>query len=446
MSASYTVMEYLGIPLAAGLGGLAVILTVSIWLPLKLKHKFTSFLLPILLFLLPIFACIALCVWLFPVFDTLGDILVPSEYTARTTAGKIETVTDSDLGTFHFHNGALRAGEEIVIDGASYYVISEGKLTEGMHIAVEYAQFENNVILSWREVSEEEAQKIRVDNPYIEFEMHDEKPQPTVSEKDMRIGSRLEQIGFVGFVAYVVLTNAFSQKIKTFFANRDTAQSGEIKPYTAWLLFQLIPFVFMSLIIVGTVYLTGQSYALLILVIGGGGILVFTHINLFTLCGCSHYQNIVAEGAAEGHCNLVPMAEWICSDHSSRDIVFRAVDIYCALAAGNEVVIVFHLAYVPDAGGVLILYGKLKNSSCLVKPALPAVRVKLNAQIHVVYGVNRNQIIVLKELSCIAIALVYGEAGVALIARVSADQNYGAVVLLFRPHYKVKMALMQGCK
>ena len=282
MSASYTVMEYLGIPLAAGLGGLAIILTVSIWLPLKLKHKFTSYLLPILLFLLPIFACIALCIWLFPVFDTVGNILVSSEYTARTTAGRIETVTDSDLGTFHFHNGALRAGEEIVIDGASYYVISEGKLTEGMHIAVEYAQFENNVILSWREVSEEEAQKIHAENPYIEFEMHDEKPQPTVSEKDMRIGSRLEQIGFVGFVAYVVLTNAFSQKIKTFFANRATAQGGEIKPYTAWLLFKLIPLAFMSLIVIGVVFLTGHSYVFLFLAIGGGGILVFTHINLFT--------------------------------------------------------------------------------------------------------------------------------------------------------------------
>ena len=93
----------------------------------------------------------------------------------------------------------------------------------------------------------------------------------------------------------------------------------------------------------------------------------------------------MAEGAAEGHCNFIPMAQGICPDHSSGDVVFRTVDINCALAAIDEVIIIVHLSNVPDAGGILILYCKLKNSLRLLKPALPTIWVKLYAKVKVVY-------------------------------------------------------------
>lgn len=268
MAASYTAMEYLGVPLAGALGTVTLVLILTICLIRKVGAKAKSPFLPFAFLAIPIIACILLGSWLIPVFNQLGDLLIPGEYAVSTTAGRIDTVTQADVKVYHLRNGRFCTGQEISMDDASYYVISEGLLSEGMYIEMQYARFENNVILSWQEVTPERAEQIRTESPLSDTETPVAESQKEVSAEARLIGAWMFRIGFLSFLAIAVLNTVFAQKIRLHLLKQDALVKGEIKPNKSALLCSLLPLVCLSLIILGMVVGSAEYRALVVLVVG----------------------------------------------------------------------------------------------------------------------------------------------------------------------------------
>jgi len=271
MCASYTAMEYVGPAVAVGLGGIVLILSLSFLIIRIFGPKFKNPLMAFSLLVFPLASLVLLINSILPTFQYVGDLLISSEYVLCTTAGQIDSVRKADVDLYHYRNGRFCAGEEIVVDGISYYVISEGLLSKGMYVELQYAQYENNAILFWQEVAPERAEQIRQESLLTDKPTAVEKQEPEPSPEARRIGTWLYRIGLFGFLATVGLCTAFRQKLLTAVLRQDACFKGEIRFRKAALLQWLIPVLFICMIVLGLAVGNGGYDLLVILVIGVGG-------------------------------------------------------------------------------------------------------------------------------------------------------------------------------
>lgn len=269
MSRSYTAMEYLGLPLAIVLSGLVLILVVGIWLIPKAARKFKNPAWAFSLLLLPICAYIGLASLVFPCFAQLGDLLIPNEYVLRTSAGRIEMVVQEDA-FYHIHDGKIQKGEEISVEGVSYYVLSEGILEEGLTISFTYAQFETNVILGWQEVTPEEAAQIRAESVAAQNQKPAEKTETTISPQLEALGVWLLRIGFVGLVAIASLQTMFYEKLVARRFHQVSSMQGEIRFNRLAFLERIAPAVCMSMLNIGFAIQIGQWFVTILLLVPMG--------------------------------------------------------------------------------------------------------------------------------------------------------------------------------
>ena len=265
MGASYTAMEYVGPAVAVGLGGIVLILSLSFLIIRIFGPKFKNPFMVFSLLVFPLASLVLLINSILPTFQHVGDLLISSEYVLCTTAGQIDSVRKADVDLYHYRNGRFCAGEEIVVDGISYYVISEGVLSEGMCVELQYAKYANNAILSWQEVTSERAEQIRQESLLTDKETKVEKQEPEPSPEARRIGTWLYRIGLFGFLATVGLCTAFRQKLLTAVLRQDA------RFRKAALLQWLIPVLFLCMIVLGLAVGNGEYDLLVILAIGVGG-------------------------------------------------------------------------------------------------------------------------------------------------------------------------------
>ena len=269
MSRSYTVMEYMGLPLAAALGGLVLILVVGIWLIPKAARRFRNPLWAFSLLLLPICAYIALVGMVLPYFAQMGDLLIPSEYVLRTSAGTIETVIEEDEFC-HIHDGKIRNGEKISVAGISYYVLFEEILEEGLTISFTYAQFENNVILNWKEVTPEEAAQIRAESVVAESQNPEDKNELISSPELENLGFWLFRIGFIGLAAVALLGGWISPKLLERRLQQSASLQGEIRANKSALLEKLVPIICITVLLIGEILQTNQPFWAIFLLVPAG--------------------------------------------------------------------------------------------------------------------------------------------------------------------------------
>jgi hypothetical protein len=270
MSNSYTALQYLGPVLAVFLGGFAIALLFGILLIPKLTRKFRNPLWSFSLFLIPLCMLIVILRITLPTINRLGDLLIPGEYEIKTTAGEIESVTKHQGHLYHFRNGKLHSGEEISVDGVSYYVLSEGILEEGLTISVTYAQFESNVILSWQEVTSEEAAQIRAESAAAQSQKPTEKTEPTISPQQEMLGVWLLRIGFVGMAAIVALEHLFYEKLVARRFRQISSLQGEIRINRAAVFERIAPALCMSVLCVGFAVKSGQWFVTVLLFVPMG--------------------------------------------------------------------------------------------------------------------------------------------------------------------------------
>lgn len=282
MQASYTVMEYMGPAVCAGVGGLLLFLILGICIPRILIVRMKKVSAGWAVFLVLMCGLVLLGNRIVPAFNRLGDLLIPGEYVVRTTGGQIEAVTAQKANIGHFRDGTLLSGEEVCVDGEIYYVISEGLLTEGMYIEFQYAHFESNVILNWTEVSPERAAQVREEMRLEEPELPEETPEPEVSSRAKRIGAWLIRIGVFGFAAIAVLSGFFERKIVARIQMQDAAVKDGIRPNPFALMPFLLVFLCFVLIAVGTVINNGNYGFVLVFAIGGGCMILFAGGELST--------------------------------------------------------------------------------------------------------------------------------------------------------------------
>lgn len=281
MGAAYTIADYMGLFLVYTLGSVLVAGVFCVFLIRKLAKKRKQFWLIftplvgyiVFLYLLSLHAV--------PVLEQTGDLLVPSEYEMKTTAGEIDRVISAEHVPLYYANGEICGADYVVIGDASYYVISDGLLAEGQLIELQYAQFENNVILSWQEASADRVATVLAEQqhtPQVEMET----PQKDIPQETQTIAQVLRVAGFVGFLAWVAVTNLLVHKITNHLFAKDSAFHGGIVPNRIAIAFTLIPLMLFSVIIVGISMGSGEYHILLILAIGGGAMAALMLADQFT--------------------------------------------------------------------------------------------------------------------------------------------------------------------
>ena len=264
MGASYAVMDYMGLFLAVTVGAVVVILALTILLGVCLAKKFRKALLVYLPLLGMAAALFLLGQYILPILEQTGDLLIPDEYTTRITAGRVESIAPAEHAPQHLVDGRLHGADHVWVNGTRFYVISDGKLQEGMLIELEYAHFENDVILRWQETTENRVQQI-LQNPEIPDDTPKEKPPKVDPEAVQNLGVVIRWIGLLGFAGIFLFSHAFPVKIQAWFLTRDLTVKGKIIPSPANLAISLAPFVFLVLFITGICLASGEYGPLIVI-------------------------------------------------------------------------------------------------------------------------------------------------------------------------------------
>lgn len=282
MGATYTIADYMGPFLVCTLGSMLVMGVLCVFLGRKLTKKLQQGWVAFVLLIGYVFFFYLLSLFAVPVLEQTGDLLIPSEYEMKTTAGEIDSVTPAEHVPLYYINGEIRGADHIVIGETSYYVISDGLLTEGMLVELQYAQFENNVVLSWQEASADRVAIVLQEQLNATTIVKTEVPPKEISQEIQKISYILFILGFVGFLALVVATNLFHHRIINYLFAKDGAVYGQIIPNRIATVFTIIPLVFLSMIIVGLSIGHGEYHGLLVLMIGGGVVVTIMLVEQFT--------------------------------------------------------------------------------------------------------------------------------------------------------------------
>ncbi len=117
-----------------------------------------------------------------PAIENAGDLLLPNMYEVRKTAGTVGHIMPKDHVPVFYSDGELHSGATYYIDGHYYDGIDDGCLQRGMLIELEYAHGEHDgVILSWREVTPEQAAQTLAEAKHYEV-----LAEPSPQEKPLR--------------------------------------------------------------------------------------------------------------------------------------------------------------------------------------------------------------------------------------------------------------------
>lgn len=269
MEAVYTAAQYVSVPLTLGLGGMLLIMLLSILVGCMIARRCKNPALPFAFLLIPILCGVLLLNWVLPVIERTGDLLIPGEYTVHTAAGRIESVTPANTGRFHLRDGKFLGGAVLSVDGISCYVMDESLLKAGMVVAIDYAHSEHNVILRWREVTPQQADQILSEQPAVLPEQPGEENTPPPSSQMVKLGTWLLRIGFAGFVGIIVLLQLFGEKLALYLFRRGAKVQGQIQPdLRGVLLHTLPPLACLSTAVIGGVVGGGGKGMLLVLMLG----------------------------------------------------------------------------------------------------------------------------------------------------------------------------------
>lgn len=282
MGAAYPVAEYIGFFLVCTVVSELAAVVLCVFLGRKLAVRFQRFWLGYVPLVGFAFYLFFLGGYVLPILEQTGDLLITSEYDVKTTAGEIDSIIPVEHAPLYYINGEIRGADYIVIDEASYYVISDGLLAEGMLVELQYAQFENNVVLSWQEVSADRVAVVDKEQTDVNSIEKTEMPQEEVPQEIQRIARVLVQVGFFGFIALLAVTNLVHQRIVNYLFAKDAAVHGQIIPNRVAAVFTAIPLVFISMVIVGMSMENGEYHGLLILIMGGGLMIGFMLMEQFT--------------------------------------------------------------------------------------------------------------------------------------------------------------------
>ena len=177
MSAVYSTSDYLGFFLACLIASILVLFTL--YLVIIFRFRKTRIVIPafllFIIFIVGIFSCSI------PIITQLGDLLIPGEYELRNTGGVIQSIKPAEHAPPHWVNGRLCDAVSVEVGGQEFYVISEGKLSPGMTVEIQYAAFENNVILSWKEASPERIEQVLQEQAFQDAQPKPEPPTVEVS-------------------------------------------------------------------------------------------------------------------------------------------------------------------------------------------------------------------------------------------------------------------------
>ena len=282
MGAAYTIADYMGPFLVYTLGSALIMGVLCVFLVRKLAKKLQRFwvaYVPLIGYIL--FLCL-IGLHAVPVLEQTGDLLVPSEYERKITAGEIVHVTPVEHAPLYCINGEIRGADHIVIGETTYYVISDGLLTEGMLVELQYAQFENNVILGWQEVSEDRVAMVLEEQLNAPSIAKPKAPQKEVSKQVQIISYVLYILGFVGFFVCVAVSGLLQHKFVDFLFAKDHSVHRQIVPNRISIAFTIIPLVFLFMITVGLSIRSGEYHGLLVFIVGGGVMATIILVEQFT--------------------------------------------------------------------------------------------------------------------------------------------------------------------
>jgi len=282
MGAAYTIADYMGPFLVYTLGSMLIMGVFCVFLVCKLAKRRRQFWLAyaplvgyiVFLYLLSLHAV--------PVLEQTGDLLVPSEYERKITAGEIVCVTPVEHDPVYYINGEIRGADHIVIGETTYYVISDGLLKEGMLVELQYAQFENNVILGWQEVSEDRVAMVLEEQLNAPSITKPASPPKEVPKQIQKISHVLYILGFVGFLVCVAVSELLKYKFVNYLFAKDRAVHSQIVPNRISIVFTIIPLVCFSMIIIAFSMGSGEYHGLLILIMGGGAMAAMMLVDQFT--------------------------------------------------------------------------------------------------------------------------------------------------------------------
>ena len=276
MGNSYSISDYMEPILLCTIGSMVLLGAVCIWLSRKLIKKYSRSKIAFVPVISYIVFLIVLITQVIPVFEQTGDLLIPSEYEIRTTAGTIDSIVPAEHMPLYIVNGKICSADHIVIDAVSYYTISDSSLSQGMLVEVQYAHFESNVILQWQEVTQERAAQVLEEASAADLKPKEDAQPKVVSQRTQQICLMIYRLSLLGFVVYVALTALCRQKIAQALVDKDIRISGQIIPNRAMLLFHAPPLIFLILIILCLSIGSGEYNTLFIVCLGGSGIVVFT--------------------------------------------------------------------------------------------------------------------------------------------------------------------------
>ena len=277
MQATYTVADYFAPFLICTIGSILIVGVLCVLIGRKAVKKFQQVwiaFIPVIMVGVFIFAVVG--PYAFPILEQTGDLLVPSEYEIKTTAGQIEGITPAENVPIYYIDGKICGATYLSINDAQYYVISEGLLTEGMLVEIQYAAFENNVILSCKEVTADRVTQVQKENLYVQpLEDIPTEYEPTPEME--ALASTLIIVGFIGVACVSILFSAAKQKIKSYLLKQDLLVYGKIIPNRKAICFFCLPFIFFALIIMGR-WIENHDISILVMLLMGGGAFILIKI------------------------------------------------------------------------------------------------------------------------------------------------------------------------
>lgn len=276
MQAAYTVADYFVPFFVCTIGSALLVGVLCVLIGRKAVKKFQKVWLPVIpLIGFGIFLFWLFGIYAFPILEQTGDLLVPSEYEIKTTAGQIEGITPAENVPIYYIDGKVCGATYISINDAQYYVISEGLLTEGMLVEVQYAAFENNVILSCKEVTADRVTQVQTENLHVQ-PPEDIPTQYAPTPEMEALASTLISTGVIGVACISILFSIINQRIKSYLLKQDLMVHGKIIPNRKAICFFCLPFVFFAMIIMGLWIQNGDISIFVMLLIGGGVFVLIT--------------------------------------------------------------------------------------------------------------------------------------------------------------------------
>lgn len=233
MAASYGISNYFGLFFAFAVCALCVsvcfIIVGNRWRKQRRSEAQRNRLVLVLCAVEAVFFLLFITIFI-PSIENAVDLLFPSMYEVRKTAGTVGHIMPEDHTPVFYSDGGLHSDATYYIDGHYYVGIDDGKLQRGMLIELEYAHGDHDdVILRWCEVTPEQAAQILAEAKQ-QTAQHEEVEKPSspaqpakvtivISPKLETILTWSQYICTAGFLAMVALQQRFSLVKRPYYWN-----------------------------------------------------------------------------------------------------------------------------------------------------------------------------------------------------------------------------------